>query len=51
MLPTDRRELAQQGLRHDLTLLAQRVECTIEIGGVPQRDGGGDQRQPLARYC
>jgi hypothetical protein len=48
MLPADRREVAQKRFGHDLTLLAQGVESTIEIDGVPQRDGGGHQRQPAS---
>jgi len=38
--------MARQGFGHDLILLAERAECTIEIGRA-QRDGGGDQRQPI----
>jgi len=34
--------MARQGFGHDLILLAERAECTIEIDRA-QRGGGGDQ--------
>ena len=43
MLPTERREVSKQRIRHALSASTQDIECAAEINGVPQRDRGGDQ--------
>ena len=45
MLPSEWREVREQRIRHALTAATQGVECTAEINGVPQREGGCDQGQ------
>ena len=45
MLPAERGQVRQQGIRDHFAAAAQRVEGTAEIDGVPQRDDGRDQSQ------
>jgi len=43
VLPAERRQVGQQGVRDHLAAAAHRVEGTAEIDGVSQGDGGRDQ--------
>src|SRR3954453_12980035 len=45
MLAAERRELDEQRIRHRVATAMQGVLRTAEINGVPQGDGGRDQRQ------
>jgi hypothetical protein len=42
VLPADRRQVGKQFVGHEFAL-PHRIERPVEIRGVPQRDGGGDQ--------
>ena len=46
VLPADGREVGKQRVRDDFAAATQVVERTAEIYGVPERDGGGDEREP-----
>lgn len=46
MLPADRREVGEQQIRHRFAAMAECIQRAAEVDRVPERDGGGDQRQP-----
>ena len=46
MLPADGRQMGQQRIGDHFAAAAQGINGTVEINGVPERDGGGDESQP-----
>jgi hypothetical protein len=46
VLPADRSEVGKQRVRDNFAAAAQLIERTAEIHGVPERNGGGDEREP-----
>ena len=46
MLPPDGGKVSKQRGRDDFPALAEVVEGTAEIHGVPEGDSGGDDREP-----
>ena len=45
MLPAQRGEVGEQGIRDQVTTAAGGIQCPAEIDGVPQHDGRRDQGQ------
>jgi hypothetical protein len=45
LLPSDRREVGQQVVRHGIVLPPKRLDRPVEIRRVPQRDRRGHQRK------
>ena len=46
VLPPDGGKVSKQRVRDDFAATAEVVERTSEIHGVPEGDGGGDEREP-----
>jgi len=46
VLPADRSEVGKQRVRDNFAAAAQLIERPAEIHGVPERDRGGDEREP-----
>jgi hypothetical protein len=46
VLPADGSKVGKQRVRNNLAVAAQLIERTTEIHNVPERDRGGDEREP-----
>jgi hypothetical protein len=46
VLPPDGGKVSKQRVRDDFAAATEVVERTAEIHGVPEGDGGGDEREP-----